>query len=111
MSFPIHFNTHEDHQAKRFCFIKDSLGIIGSPGSEGIATMLRQGNPVANFKLLYGTGHMKLDRESGQLTRVGGLSYTIRDGIVYDAKALLSDVRSMVTEAKAAAAAGTQTDS
>ena len=53
-------------------------------------------NPVRNFKVLYGTGHMKLDREAGKLTRVGGVSYTIKDGIVFDAKALLADVREMV---------------
>ena len=59
-----------------------------------------EGNPVSNFKLLYGTGHMKLNRRSGKLERVGGVSYTIRDGIVYDAKALLADVREMVAAAK-----------
>ena len=32
--------------------------------------------------------------------RVGGVKYTIKDGIVYDAKKLLADVRRMVKEAK-----------
>ena len=32
--------------------------------------------------------------------RVGGVKYTIKDGIVYDAKKLLADVRKMVKEAK-----------
>ena len=31
---------------------------------------------------------------------VGGFSYTIKDGIVYDAKKLLVDVREMVAGAK-----------
>ena len=31
---------------------------------------------------------------------MGGVKYTIKDGIVYDAKALLADVRRMVREAK-----------
>ena len=57
---------------------------------------------MANFKLLYGTGHMRLNRRSGQLERVGGVAYTIRDGVVYDAKALLADVRQMVIDAKRA---------
>jgi hypothetical protein len=58
--------------------------------------------------VLYGTGHMKLDREKGVVTRVGGVSYTIKDGIVFDAKALLEDVRNMVaTETAREAAAGT----
>jgi hypothetical protein len=32
--------------------------------------------------------------------RVGGISYTIKDGIVYDAKQLLADVRAMVEAQK-----------
>lgn len=59
-------------------------------------------NPLQNFKVLYGTGHYKLD-DDNQPTRVGGVKYTIKDGIVYDAKVLLEDVRAMVEEAKAAA--------
>ena len=62
--------------------------------------MLVEGNPVSNFKLLYGTGHMKLNREKGVIERVGGVSYTVKDGVVYDAKALLQDVRDMVTTAR-----------
>jgi hypothetical protein len=31
---------------------------------------------------------------------VGGVKYTIKDGIVFDAKALLADVRAMVAEDK-----------
>jgi hypothetical protein len=34
---------------------------------------------------------------------VGGVRYTIKDGIIYDAQALLEDVRALVREAKAAA--------
>lgn len=56
-------------------------------------------NPLRNFKVLYGTGHFKLD-DTNKPSRVGGVNYTIKDGIVYDAKALLADVREMVTEAK-----------
>lgn len=62
--------------------------------------VLVQGNPVANFKLLYGTGHMQLDRSSGQLRRVGGVRYTIKSGVVYDARRLLNDVADMVAARK-----------
>ena len=55
-------------------------------------------NPLANFKVLYGTGAMKLDDETGEGGFVGGVDYTIKDGIVYDAKALLEDVAAMVEE-------------
>ena len=60
-------------------------------------------NPLHNFKVLYGTGHYKLD-DNNQATRVGGVKYTIKDGIVYDAQALLKDVRVMVEKAKMATA-------
>lgn len=76
----------------------DKIGTV-TPGRKADLVLV-EGNPVSNFKLLYGTGHMKLNRRSGKLERVGGVSYTIRDGIVYDAKALLADVREMVAAAK-----------
>ena len=57
-------------------------------------------NPIANFKVLYGTGHMRLNRDSGQLERVGGVRYTIRDGVIYDAQQLLADVAAMVAAAR-----------
>ncbi len=56
-------------------------------------------NPLANLKVLYGTGAIKLN-EDNEITRVGGVNYTIKDGIVFDAKELLKDVRVLVKEAK-----------
>ena len=56
-------------------------------------------NPLENFKVLYGTGAIKLN-EKNQAVRVGGVKYTIKDGIIYDAKQLLADIRKMVREAK-----------
>ncbi|MDH4107138.1 MAG: amidohydrolase family protein [Gammaproteobacteria bacterium] len=58
-------------------------------------------NPLENLKVLYGTGAVRLDDETGQPERVGGVRYTIKDGIVYDAKQLLADVRAMVARQKA----------
>ena len=58
-------------------------------------------NPLENLKVLYGTGAVKLDDETRETTRVGGVRYTIKDGIVYDAKALLADVAAMVDKQKA----------
>ncbi len=54
------------------------------------------GNPLENMKVLYGTGAMKLNDDTGKVERVGGVKYTIKDGIVYDAKQLLQDVADMV---------------
>ena len=56
-------------------------------------------NPLKNLKVLYGTGAIKLT-EDNEVTRVGGVKYTIKDGVLYDAKELLKDVREMVKEAK-----------
>jgi len=58
-------------------------------------------NPLENLKVLYGTGAVKLDDETRLPSRVGGVTHTIKDGIVYDAKALLADVAEMVEQQKA----------
>ena len=58
-------------------------------------------NPLANLKVLYGTGAIKLD-EDNVPRRVGGVKYTVKGGVVYDAKQLLADVREMVRVAKEA---------
>jgi imidazolonepropionase-like amidohydrolase len=57
-------------------------------------------NPLENFKVLYGTGAVRLDDKTGRPERVGGVKYTIKDGIVYDAKQLLADVEAMVQKQK-----------
>jgi imidazolonepropionase-like amidohydrolase len=57
-------------------------------------------NPLENFKVLYGTGAVKLNDRTGKVERVGGVKYTIKDGIVYDAKQLLADVAKMVEDAR-----------
>jgi imidazolonepropionase-like amidohydrolase len=62
------------------------------------------GNPLDNLKVLYGTGHRRLNRETNTLEVVGGVRWTIKDGIVYDAPKLLEDVARMVEEQKAAEA-------
>jgi hypothetical protein len=53
-------------------------------------------NPLENLKVLYGTGALRLNDRTGKVERVGGVKYTIKDGIVYDAKKLLADVAAMV---------------
>ncbi|MFN5914092.1 MAG: amidohydrolase family protein [Chitinophagaceae bacterium] len=56
-------------------------------------------NPLENFQYLYGTGAVYLN-EKNEVTRKGGVKYTIKDGVVYDAKKLLADVKAIVDEAK-----------
>lgn len=55
-------------------------------------------NPIADIKVLYGTGVVRLNDDTGQAERRGGILYTIKDGIVYDARRLLDDVARMVEE-------------
>jgi imidazolonepropionase-like amidohydrolase len=56
-------------------------------------------NPIKNLKTLYSTGAIKL-KEAHEVVRVGGIKYTIKDGIIYDAKRLLAQVRDMVNVEK-----------
>ena len=55
-------------------------------------------NPLENLKVLYGTGHERLNPDTGEKERIGGIRFTIKDGIVYDARQLLEDVARMVEE-------------
>ncbi|UTW58131.1 amidohydrolase family protein [Kordiimonas sp. SCSIO 12603] len=57
-------------------------------------------NPIQNFKVLYGTGHMRMNDNTGKVEQVGGVRWTIKDGIIYDAKQLRKEVRDMVKAAK-----------
>ena len=81
----------------------EALGVEKKIGSVEVGKfadlVLVDSNPLQNLKVLYGTGAIKLT-EDNKITRAGGINYTIKDGIIYDAKALLKDVREMVKEAK-----------
>lgn len=69
-----------------------------APGKKADFVILKE-NPLENIKVLYGTGAIKLN-EQNEAIRVGGIKYTIKDGIVYDAKQLLEDVAKMVEKEK-----------
>jgi hypothetical protein len=61
--------------------------------------LIVDGNPLANFKLLYGNGVVG-KKPDGSTGTVGGVKYTVRGGIVYDAKAVLANAKKIVDEAK-----------
>lgn len=96
------FNPYEVVQAATLNGA-EALGMGDEIGSISIGKLadlvIVDQNPLQNFKVLYGTGHYRLD-DNNQPTRVGGVKYTIKDGIVYDAKSLLEDIREMVEAAK-----------
>jgi imidazolonepropionase-like amidohydrolase len=52
-------------------------------------------NPLKNLKVLYGTGALRLNDQTGRPEWIGGITHTIKDGIVYDAKKLLADIAAM----------------
>jgi len=47
-------------------------------------------NPLDDLKVLYGTGAIRVTPDN-KVVRTGGVVYTIKDGIFYDAKQLLAD--------------------
>jgi hypothetical protein len=87
----------------------EALGMAGQIGSirpgKLADLVVTAYNPLENFKVLYGTGHFRLDQDN-RPARLGGVRYTIKDGVLYDARELLEDVRGIVARAREEAGAG-----
>ncbi|MGB0376999.1 MAG: amidohydrolase family protein [Flavobacteriaceae bacterium] len=77
--------------------LDDSIGTI-EVGKQADLVFIEE-NPLINLKALYGTGAIKLTADN-EVVRVGGVQYTISNGVIYDAKQLLREVRAMVQEQK-----------
>ncbi len=81
----------------------EALGIADQIGSVEVGKqadfVLVEENPLKNFKVLYGTGAVRLTKDN-EVVRAGGIKYTISNGVIYDAKGLLAKVRNMVQKAK-----------
>ncbi len=77
----------------------EALGMDDRIGSVTVGKLadfaIVEENPLKNLKVLYGTGAIKLT-EDNKVIRAGGVKYTIKDGIIYDAKKLLKEVKNMV---------------
>jgi hypothetical protein len=81
-------------QGARVIGSDDEAGSV-SVGKKADFVITRE-NPLGNLYILYGTGALRLDDETQKVERIGGIQYTIRDGIVFDARALLQDIAAMV---------------
>ena len=81
----------------------EALGMADKIGTVAIGKLadfvIVEENPLKNLKVLYGTGAIRLT-EDNEVVRVGGVKYTIKDGIIFDAKKLLQDVKTIVSTQK-----------
>lgn len=74
---------------------------IGSLEAGKLADLvLVDGDPLTDLKVFYAGGTLRLQPD-GSSEKRGGVRYTIKDGIVYDAHALLREVEQMVSKARA----------
>ena len=87
----------------------DSAEVLGLKDQSGLRIaniadiIVVDGNPLENFKVLYGMGY---DRylPDGRQERRGGVHWTIKAGVVFDARALLREVEWYVRQAKSPSA-------
>ena len=77
--------------------MEDQIGTIAI-GKQADIVLIDE-NPLENLKVLYGTGAIKLT-EDNQVVRVGGIQYTISNGVIYHSKALLEEVAKRVEKEK-----------
>jgi imidazolonepropionase-like amidohydrolase len=81
----------------------EALGLSSKIGTVQVGKLadmvIVEENPLENIQTLYGTGAIKLMPDNS-VKRVGGVKYTIKDGVIFDAKKLLADVRQMVLDSK-----------
>lgn len=76
---------------------RQDMGII-RPGYRADLVVVAE-NPLADLKVLYGTGLIRFT-EDGKVIHKPGVLYTIRNGVVFDAQALLKDIKDIVADAR-----------
>jgi imidazolonepropionase-like amidohydrolase len=86
--------------------------VMKRPDQEGLRAghvadlIVVDGNPLDNFKVLYGMGIEVWENAKPQ--KRGGVRWTIRNGAVFDAPGLLRDVESYVRQEKSRARTSTR---
>jgi len=95
------FNTLEVWKAATI----DSAALLGMDDEVGSIEigkradlLIHKHNPLADTKLMYGTGAMRLNDDTGQVEWLRSLETTIKGGVLYDTEVLLADVREMVKQ-------------
>ena len=83
-------------QGASLCGLDDDTGSLEVGKRADI--LVHDVNPLTDFKLLYGTGALRLNEERNTGEYVRGLRHTIANGIVYDTAELLADVRALVAQ-------------
>lgn len=64
--------------------------------------LIHEQNPLVDFKLLYGTGALRLNDGNGEVEWPRALHRVVKGGVVYDPAELLADVEAMVAERRSA---------
>jgi hypothetical protein len=72
---------------------------VGAPADLAIV----DGNPIGNFKLMYGMGMERYLEDRVTKVKGGGVRWTIRGGTVFDARGIMEQIKQYVKEQKAAA--------
>jgi Amidohydrolase family len=85
-------------QGAKILGVADQTGSI-QVGKQADLILIKE-NPLANLKVLYATGHIKLDPATNKPIRVGGIDYVVKNGVVYEGAELRSSIKSMVAAEK-----------
>jgi len=93
---PIDVIMHATGNNAKILGMEDQLGRVRKDYLADLVVIDK--NPLENFKYLYPTGTLAL--EDGKMVKVGGVKWTIKDGIVYHAPTMLEDVKKMVEAAR-----------
>lgn len=81
-------------QSAALCGLADEIGSLEVGKRADI--LVHDHNPLTDFKLLYGTGALRLNEDTNRAEWHRGLRLTLKDGVIYDTAELLADVREMV---------------